>query len=101
MTSTSGLSFEEMSESLTGFDEIAIEKHMGIDVYTDGERKPIWMLRSLIFVHQRRQGLNDVEAREAALAMRLGDCNEYFESDDEVDEDEPETALGKDDSLPG
>lgn len=91
----------EAMESLTGFDEIAIEKHMGYDVYTQpetGNTRPMTLMRSLVFVYKRRDGLNDVEARKACLDMTAGQVNDYFADDpEEIDPDDPETEAGKDD----
>lgn len=102
------LTGNEVIDSLSGFDEIAIEKHMGYDVYTSDEpeygvfrSKPVLLLRCLVFVMERRRGLNDVEARKAALDMPASDVKDYFaEEPDEVDPDDPETEPGKDASVP-
>lgn len=95
------MTFEEMSESLTGFDEIAVEKTLGIDVYTDGERKPVLMMRALVFVHMRRLGKTDPEAKQAVMEMPLSAVNDYFETDqDEVLADEPDSESGKGDTQP-
>lgn len=92
------LTFTEMTESLTGFDEIAVEKHMGIDPYSDGERKPIKAVRALVFVHLTRQGKNAPQAVEEAQSMPMKDVMSYFaEEPDEVFEDEPVTAMGEGD----
>jgi hypothetical protein len=96
--SVTELTQEDMVNSLTGFDEIAITKHMGLDVYTDAETKPIGIARCLIFVAERRDGSTDVEARNTAMNMTLKDVQEYFSDDDEVTPDEPDTDQGKDDS---
>lgn len=101
--STSGMTYDEISESVTGFDEIAVQKHMQLDLYTDGEARPVWLLRSLVFVHLRHQGANDDDAKKQALGLRLGDVNDYFDSpptkDDDDDQPDPETASGKGGSL--
>lgn len=94
--STIGLTAEELSESLTGFDEIAIEQHMGIDVYADAERKPMKALRALVFVHRRREGDDDATAKQAALEMPLKAVQDYFAEDEEITPDAPETESGKD-----
>jgi hypothetical protein len=98
------LTVNEVMESLSGFDEIAVEKHMNYDIYTDeetGNARPVLLLRCLVFVMERRGGLKDAEARMVAMEMRVGDVNDYFgDEPDELDPEEPETAEGKDDSLP-
>lgn len=106
--STSELTLNEAMESINGFDEIAIEKHMGYDIYTSDDKgsgvyreKPVLMIRCLVFVFQRRTGLNDADARKAAMEMTVKDVHDYFAEDpDEVDPDDPETDAGKDDTSP-
>ena len=99
--STTELTIEEVQESITGFDEIAVEQHMGMDIYTDAEAKPILLLRALVFVHQVHELKPAPEARKAALGMTLKEVQGYFaEPPEEIDEDEPDTEAGKGDSQP-
>lgn len=86
---------EEVAESLTGFDEIAIKTHFGFHV-ADETAPPTMYARALIFVHQTRQGLKTQAAKDAALGMTLKDVGEYFADDEEVTPDEPATESGKD-----
>ncbi len=98
-TTTDRPSVEEMTQSLTGFDEIAIEKHMGMDIYTDGETKPVMLLRSLVMVHKTRDGLSGPDARAAALGMKVSEVQDYFtESETALPDTEPETEAGKESS---
>jgi len=82
---------EEVFDSITGFDEIAITTHFG---HTLGEltvTDSSMFVRALIFVVKRREGLDDVKAREAALALTLKECNEEFfaeQSEEEAGKDE-------------
>lgn len=96
------LTVSDVTDSLTGFDEIAIEKHMGMDIYTDRARKPVMLMRSLVFVMKRREGLSDVDAHKAALGMTVTEIHDFFpdDPDDEIDPEAPETPEGKDDSQP-
>jgi len=102
--STSELTLNEAMESINGFDEIAIEKHMGYDIYTSDEEgsgvyreKPVLMIRCLIFVMQRRTGQTDVEARRAVMEMTVKDVHDYFADDPEdLDPDDPDSESGKD-----
>lgn len=98
--STADLTAEEMSLSLTGFDEIAIEQQFSLDIYADAERKPMKALRALVFVHRRREGDDDAAAKQAAMEMPLGAVQDYFIEDEEITPKEPETEQGKD-SSPG
>lgn len=91
----------EFMESLTGFDEIAMEKHLGVDVYTEGEAKPMRMMRALAFVVHRRAGLTDVQAKEAALSMPVAAVNAMFaDNSEDVDPSDPDSESGKGDSEP-
>lgn len=97
--STVDITGQEMTDSLTGFDELAIKGAFKVtlkDVNTD----PVLLLRALVFVDKRRrEGLNDKQAYQAAMEMRLGDVQVYFapEPEPEFDPDEPETEAGKGD----
>lgn len=89
------MSVTEFADTLTGFDEIAIEKCLGIDPYQDGERKPVMLMRALVFVDRRRQGDADAQAREFALNLRASDVTDYFAAEaDEPMPDEPVSAEG-------
>lgn len=87
---------DEFLESLTGFDEIAIEKAFGADVMALADTRQSAFIRSLVFVQHRRDGLKDLEAKAAALAMTLGEVLAAFDDDDEVDPEDPVTDSGKD-----
>lgn len=98
MSADSKLSAQEMVQSLTGFDEIAIDKHMGIDPYADGERKPIAVLRALVFVQKTREGLSAPAAKDVAMGMSMQDVQDSFEDEaDDVDPEQPDSDQGKDD----
>lgn len=91
------ITIEEVMESLTGFDEIAIANHFGAEWMELAEKRPTAYSRALVFVHKRRQGLNDHEAKQAALEMPLRDVTSYFKEDEpEIFPDEPVTETGKD-----
>lgn len=90
------ISASEMVQSLTGFEEIAIERHMAIDVYADGERKPMAVMRALAFVMNKRDGGKDVDARQYALSLPMGDLTDLFADEEvELDPEEPETPSGE------
>lgn len=99
--STDQMTLEEATESLTGFDEVAIEKLWGDDITTLLTTKVTRAMRAVVFVLKRREGLNDKEAHAAAMALTLGEVGEYFADEpDEVMPEDPETELGKGDSEP-
>lgn len=93
--------YGEVSDSLTGFDEIAITQRFGrpvTDLFNDDFS--MWM-RALVFVLKRRDGLNDEEAWNAALGMALGAVSEYFaDASAESGKDETETEPQPESSPP-
>lgn len=95
------MSGSEMFDTFTKFDEIAVAKAFGEDVYALRE-KPFDFLRCLAFTHQRRLGLAHDEAREYAFNLTILQIGNYFADDpDEIDPEDPETEEGKGDSLTG
>lgn len=95
---TTKLSASALVDSLTGFEEIAIEKHMGIDPYVDGQTKPLRALRALLFVQGTREGLTAPEARQRAMEMPMSAVQDHFveEEPEDLDPDNPDTETGKD-----
>ncbi|MCM0618778.1 hypothetical protein [Nocardioides bruguierae] len=93
---------DEMIQSLTGFDELAIEKHFnGFDIYTDGEARGIRAMRALAFVQFRRNEMKDLDAFKAAQGLSFREVSSMYLPDElELDPDAPETASGKDSALP-
>jgi len=89
---------EEMFESLTGYDEIAIAKSFDAEIGSLASKKPTMFLRALVFVDLRRQGISDADAKVAVLDYTLKTCKDYFAENREVDDNEPVTDSGKDDS---
>lgn len=93
---TTKITASEMVQSLNGFEELAIEKHMGIDPYADGERKPMAVMRAMVFVLRKREGATDQEARQAAMEMPMGVLKDIFEDEpEELDPENPETPAGE------
>lgn len=87
----------EMQESLTGYDEIAIEQSWGKTLQVLASDHVTKFQRALVFVHQRREGLSDADAKKACMEMGLGEVQGYFADDPEdIDDEEPETDAGKD-----
>ena len=93
---TEQITATEMVQSLTGFEELAIERYMAVDPYGDAERKPMAVMRALVFVLRKREGLKDAEAREAAMSMPMGELQTVFaEEEPELDPENPETPAGE------
>lgn len=99
-TPTPRLTAEEAFDSLTGFDEIAIEKAFGQDVMVLAEDKQLTFTRALLFILRRRDGMSDAEAKTAVMNMPVGDVLDAFDEDDEVDPSDPVTEAGKDAERP-
>lgn len=101
-TAATGITTEEMFESLTGFEEIAIRKHFNVEtnVAAFAETDPLMLLRALVFVHLCRGGARPNEARTEALGLTIKQATAYFEPEEfEPDPDNPSTLSGKDDGL--
>jgi hypothetical protein len=88
---------DEFLESMTGFEEIAVEKQFGTDVLGLAEHKATMFTRALVFVMQKRDGRADKDAYDAVMNMPLSEVQDHFaEPEDEVMPSEPETEPGKD-----
>lgn len=97
-TTTERPTVVEMINSLTGYDEIAIEKNYGgVDFF---ELKGLTTIRALVFVQLRRDGQADKDAKRAVLEMTVGECNAFFTEDTETDPEQPVTEPGKDSEPP-
>lgn len=89
---------EEIADSLTGFDEIAIKKAFGVPFSSlapdpKGQGGDVFQfLRALAFTHRRREGDNDVTAYNTAQGLTTAEVNGYFA--------EESAESGKDDSKP-
>ncbi len=75
------LAVDEMANSMTGFDELAITKAFGKPLGTLGAHDEFQFLRALIFTHRRRKGDNDATAYKAAQVLPISDVNIYFSDD--------------------
>lgn len=86
----------EVMNSINGFDELAIEKFFGFDLYSQAEAKPVLAQRAAIFVDLRHGGETDRAAYDRAMGMTISDLSGYFDEEpDEVLPDEPDTEPGK------
>lgn len=86
----------EAVESLTGYDEQAIEKHYGGEISTLMGTKPTMGIRSLIFIQKTREGLNAVDAKKVSMELSMKDAMTFFaENEDEPMPEDPVTEEGK------
>ena len=91
----------ELMESITGFDELAVDKHFGIDVYIGDPSHPVTLLRALVFIDRRHHGDTDAQAKEHALGLTISAVHDYFSDDPEdFDPEEPDSDAGKGASEP-
>lgn len=97
-THSSDMTLEEITESLTGFDEIAIEKHAGEELLSM-QNRPTRMVRALVGIDlMRKREISYPEAYKVAMGMPMKEVMEYFAEDEEVMPDEPVTPSGEGDS---
>ncbi|WP_340540424.1 hypothetical protein [Nocardioides sp. GXZ039] len=95
-SSKAGITQAEMLQSLTGYEEIAIERAFGFDVYT-GDHSIVAETRAFVFVHKKREGMTDADAKKSVLEMSFKETRDYFDKPEpELDPDNPETESGKD-----
>lgn len=90
---------EEVLDSLTGFDEMAIKQHFGAPI-SDLSNDQSMLARALVFVLKRRDGSTDDDARNLVLGMSLKDVLGYFsEESAESGKDEPQSETKPEISL--
>lgn len=95
MTSTTEKpNIEELTESLTGFEEIAISKAFSVKDFT--ALPGTMSVRALLFVVYKREGDNDGDAYQRAMELSMKAVNDYFDDEIEAIPDEPVTEPGKD-----
>lgn len=84
--------FESIANSMTGFDEIAIERVFGrgfknLDAGT-------LMGRAILFVQWRREGMKDTAAYQKAMNLTIIEMEAMFTDLDEDDDDEGKAGSG-------
>lgn len=90
----------ETLDSVTGYDEIAINqafgRYFGLIV-----EDPTMLARAAIFVLQRRDGMKDAEAKKFVMDLPMSRVNVWFsDAPDDVAPDDPDTPAGEGDSPP-
>lgn len=73
---------KEVSDSLTGFDEIAIKQKFGDPLKKLADDDQTQFLRALVFVIRRRDGKPDSEAFHIAQSITLGAISDEFRGED-------------------
>lgn len=80
-TEDAKLSSSDVLNSMTGHDEIAVEKAFGKTIETLSDTTGIGFLRALVFVVEVHGGAKHDAAKATVLDMTIGELNERFESD--------------------
>lgn len=89
------LSSGEVVNSLTGFDEDAIERAFGHTVEYLAENTGTTFLRALVFAVERRTGASDGDALKVAKGLTFGELKARFAGDDDGDPDLPGSKVGE------
>lgn len=91
--SVTGMTVDELTDTLTGFEEIAIAKAFSKELSDLPGTQP---LRALVMIwHKRTDELADADAYQKAMEVTLGAVMGYFEGNDEITPETPETESGK------
>lgn len=88
---------EDVLGSLTGYDEIAIEKAFGGSVGHLARTNASTFSRALVFATFLHAGEKHEDARKHALSLTINEINETF-APDEDDDELPGSETGKDES---
>ena len=95
-----GHSIDEVFESLTGFDEIAVLETFGQSISRLADENETVFVRALVFIELVRAGRSRFDAHKLAMHMRLGDAKAALpDPPDEFIPSEPDSETGKGDSL--
>lgn len=87
---------DEVLDTCTGYDELAIEKAFGADVETlINSGQGLKYLRALAFVQELHGGAKHDEAKKTALSLPVKALNDRF-SEPEPDDELPGSDTGKD-----
>lgn len=81
MTDDTRPTFTEAMFSLTGFDEIAIERSFKRDI-SKLKEQPFQGMRAVAFVEERRKGMKDSEAYEFVMGLSIKDVSARYADED-------------------
>ncbi|WBQ02941.1 hypothetical protein [Kribbella sp. CA-293567] len=104
MSTTTELTFDEVLDSLTGYDELAIKSTTDVPLSKMLAADSVHALRAVIGIHTLREtGKSGSKAYQAAykaaMEMPLSQVRQYFaEPPGDPIPDEPDSTAGKDDS---
>lgn len=83
---------EAFTRTLTGFDELGIKRVFGSSL---GDLEGGLVPRALLWVAERRDGMNDTDAYRFVMEMPLGDVETRFAVPEDVDPGKARTANGR------
>lgn len=96
--STTDKTGDEVFDSLTRPDEIAIAEAFGSPVLRLAQQDELALTRGLILIDLRRGGTHAKEARRQAFEMPVVEVLDYFADEPEdLDPTDPDSEPGKDD----
>jgi hypothetical protein len=96
---TDRMPLDELAESLTGWEELALHKAFGFSV-AELEDHGTLGIRSLAFVELKREGMKDSAAHKAAMDMTLRDLIARYPEMEE-NPDDPMASIRKDEAGEG
>lgn len=81
------INLAELSQSLNGFDQIAIRSrfHERVDVLMDDS---LFFTRAMYFIHLRRNGAKDADAFQTAMNVPLSELTDLFVKPEDGDTEE-------------
>lgn len=92
---SSKFTVEDFTTTLNGYDEERIERDWGAPLEELLDTRPFKGLRALVQTLKIRDGIDDAEAKKAAMSLTVAELDGFFAADNEVNEDEPVTPEGK------
>ena len=86
------IDIEEMVDSLTGFDQIAIRQRFN-ERFDSLAEDPIMLTRGIYFVQLRRDGEKDADAFNQAMTIPFGELQGKFTQSEDAVDPEDESAI--------
>lgn len=93
-------SADEVFESLTGFEEIAIASRFGASITKLANDNETIFMRALLFTELVRGGVTAVDAHKHAMLLTIGKVKAFFADEDDVVPGDPDSESGKGEPSP-
>lgn len=84
--SRSELTAQQVRDSVSGYEELAIEEKFGHIYEEIAQTRPSMFGRALLFTLKRREGVVDVDAYDAVMKMSLQEVSDSFAEPSEEEE---------------